>query len=528
MKRSGFGIKSLILVTMMLAGLLLSGCGEAEKKEATKEKAAGKVTLRLAMDADPVSLDPHMQLSGGMLQYSHLVFDPLVRWTQSMEIEPRLAEKWEQVDDLTMRFHLRKDVTFHSGNPFTAHDVVYTLERLKRSVDYKGIFEPFEGARAVDDHTVDLITKKPYGLTMAIATYIFPLDSKFYEGKDEIVKSGPSFANENASGTGKYRVTHREQGVKTVFAQFENYWDKDTGNVEEIVLMPIKTDAPRVAALLSGDVDFIMPVPPTDLERIRETQGLKLTTLPGARIIFLQMNQNRREEFKDRRVRMAMIHAIDNPGIVKKIMKGFATAAGQQGPKGYAGYVDSLTPRYDLEKAKQLMKEAGYENGFECTMIAPNNRYVNDEKIAEAVVGMLSKINIKVNLKTMPKAQYWDEFDAQVADIQLLGWHADTEDSANFSEFLTMCVNKETGYGQYNSGNYCNPEVDRLIIASQSETDPVKRAEQLQTVERILYEDAAFIPLHWQNLAWASKDTMNTEAIVNIMNFPYFGDLVIK
>ncbi|WP_187170353.1 ABC transporter substrate-binding protein [Salidesulfovibrio onnuriiensis] len=527
MKRFGFGIKPLILVTMLLSALVLSGCGEAEKKEA-KQAEAGKVTLKLAMDADPVSLDPHVQLSGGMLQYSHLVFDPLVRWTQDMKFEPRLAEKWEQIDDVTMRFHLRKDVKFHSGNPFTAEDVVYTLERLKKSVDYKGLFEPFEGAKVVDEHTVDLITKKPYGLVMPMATYIFPLDKKFYEGKDEIVKSGPSFANEHESGTGKYQVSHREQGVKMVFTQFADYWDKNTGNVEEIILTPIKNDASRVAALLSGDVDFIMPVPPTDLERIGDTKGLKLTTLPGARIITFQMNQNRREEFKNAKVRQAMVYAVDNPGIVKKIMKGFATAAGQQGPKGYAGYVEELTPRYDLEKAKQLMKEAGYENGFECTMIAPNNRYVNDEKISEAVVGMLSKINIKVNLKTMPKAQYWDQFDAQVADIQMIGWHSDTEDSANFSEFLTMCPNKETGYGQYNSGNYCNAKVDELIVASQSETDPAKRSAELQEVERILYNDAAFIPLHWQNLAWASKDNMNTEAIVNTMNFPYFGDLVIK
>ncbi|KAB1443518.1 ABC transporter substrate-binding protein [Pseudodesulfovibrio senegalensis] len=532
MRRFGSGIKPLILATMIFVALALVGCAggeqKKEKKEAATPAAAEKVTLKLAMDADPVSLDPHVQLSGGMLQYSHLVFDPLVRWTQDMKFEPRLAESWEQIDPLTMRFHLRKDVKFHSGNPFTADDVVYTLERLKKSVDYKGLFEPFETAKAIDEHTVDLITKKPYGLVMAMATYIFPMDKKFYEGKDEIVKSGPSFANEHESGTGKYVVASREQGVKMVLSRFADYWDTKTGNVDEIVLTPIKNDASRVAALLSGDVDFIMPVPPTDLERIRNTEGLKLTTLPGARIITFQMNQNRKEEFKNAKVRQAMVYAVDNPGIVKKIMKGFATAAGQQGPKGYAGYVAELTPRYDIEKAKQLMKDAGYENGFECTMIAPNNRYVNDEKIAEAVVGMLSKIGIKVNLKTMPKAQYWDQFDAQVADIQMIGWHSDTEDSANFSEFLTMCPSKETGYGQYNSGNYCNPEVDALVVASQSETDTAKRGEQLQKVERLLYEDAAFIPLHWQNLAWASKDNMNTEAVVNTMNFPYFGDLVIK
>ena len=161
-------------------------------------------------------------------------------------------------------------------------------------------------------------------------------------------------------------------------------------------------------------------------------------------------------------------------------------------------------------------------------MIAPNNRYVNDEKIAQAFASMMSKIGIKVSLKTMPKAQYWDQFDAQAGDIQMIGWHSDTEDSANFHEYLYMCPSKETGRGQYNSGNYCNAEVDKLTLASSSETDNAKRSKMLQQIEQILYDEAAYIPLHWQNLSWASKDNMNTKDIVNVMNFPYFGDLVVK
>ncbi|WP_319764865.1 ABC transporter substrate-binding protein [Maridesulfovibrio sp.] len=533
----------LFLALIAILSLGLAGCS-AEKKEekapAKKETteaapaaAAGK-TLKLAMDADPVSLDPHVQLSGGMLQYSHMVFDPLVRWAKDGSFEPRLAESWERVDDKTMRFHLRKGVKFHSGNPFTAEDVVWTINRLKKSADFKGLFEPFGEAKVVDDYTVDVITHKPYGLLLNMATYIFPMDKKFYSGMDEsgqpkdaIVKTGPSFANVHESGTGKYIVAEREQGVRDVFKVFPEYWDK-TGNVDTIILTPIKNDATRVAALLSGDVDFIMPVPPQDLKRIDSTEGLQLVTMSGSRIITFQLNQKRQKAFQNPKVREAIVYATDNTGIVKKVMKGFATVAAQQGPKGFAGYNAELKPRYDLEKAKQLMKEAGYENGFECTMIAPNNRYVNDEKIAEAFVSMLGKIGIKVNLKTMPKAQYWDQFDAQVADIQMIGWHSDTEDSSNYTEFLLMCPNKETGYGQYNSGNYCNPEVDSLILQAQTETDLIKRSAMLQKVEKILYDEAAFVPLHWQNLSWASKDGMNTKEIVNVQNFPYFGDLVIK
>ncbi len=497
---------------------------------------AGDKTLRVGLDAGPVSQDPQVQLSGGMLQYSHWVFDPLVRYAKDMSFEPRLAERWERIDDLTMRFYLRKGVKFHSGNPFTAKDVKFTFERFYKSPDFKGLFTPFDGCTIVDDHTVDIKTKKPYALLINMATYIFTLDSKFYSGtdatgqpKDAVVKIGPSFALSNESGTGAYKVVEWEQGAKYVFERFADYWDKDSpGNVDKIVLTPIKQGPTRVAALLSGDVDFISPVPPQDFQRIRESKKVKLVTYSGGRIITVQLNQKRRAEFKDKRVRQAIVYAINNKGIARKIMKGTATAAGQQGPKGYMGFLPSLTPRYDLKKAKGLMQEAGLADGFEVTMIAPNNRYVNDEKIAEAVVSMLAKIKIKVNLKTMPKAQYWDEFDAQAADIQMIGWHSDTEDSGNFSEFLTMCPNKETGYGQYNSGNYCNPRIDELTMAAQTETDPAKRTAILQGIERILYNEAAFVPFHWQNHSYAGRNKVGIRHIINTMNFPYFGDLVYK
>jgi peptide/nickel transport system substrate-binding protein len=499
-------------------------------------QSAQSTVLKVALDAGPVSQDPQVQLSGGMLQYSHWVFDPLVRYRQDMSFEPRLAVKWERIDELTMRFHLRKGVTFHSGNPFTAADVKFTFDRFFKSQDFKGLFEPFEGCTVVDDHTVDIKTKNPYALMINMATYIFPMDHKFYAGtddtgqpKDAVVKVGPSFALKNSSGTGPFKVVEWEQGAKYVFERFGDYWDKDSpGNVSEIILTPIKEDATRVAALLSGDVDFISPVPPQDFERIKKDAKVDLFTYSGGRIITVQMNQRRRPEFTDARVRQAIVYAVNNVGIVEKIMKGTATPAAQQSPKGYMGHNPDLQPRFDLAKAKALMKAAGYEKGFECTMIAPNNRYVNDEKIAEAVVSMLAKINIKVNLKTMPKAQYWDEFDAQVADMQMIGWHSDTEDSGNFSEFLVMTPNKETGYGQYNSGNYSNPKVDELTMAAQVETDLEKRSATLKEIEQILYDDAAFIPFHWQNHSYAARKGVEVAPVINTMNFPYLGDLVVR
>lgn len=513
-------IKTKLAVALAAAGLTFGA-------------AAADITV--AYDADPVSLDPHEQLSGGTLQLSHMVFDPLVRYKQDLSFEPRLATKWERIDDTTMRFTLRQGVKFHSGNTMTADDVVWTFNRLKDSPDFKAIFNPFEKIVKVDDYTVDLVSKGAFPLVLQTATYIFPMDSKFYSGKTEdgkdkaeLVKHGNSFASTNVSGTGPFIVTAREQGVQVVFERFDGYWDTESkGNVDKLTLKPIKENATRVAALLSGGVDMIAPVAPNDHQRVESASGVDLVTLPGTRLISFQMNQNSNEALKDVRVRQAIVYAINNQGIADKIMKGFATTAGQQGPEGYAGYDADLVPRYDLKKAKELMKEAGYEDGFTLSMMAPNNRYVNDAKIAQAAAAMLARIGIKVDLKTMPKAQYWPEFDKCAADMLMIGWHADTEDSANFSEFLTMTRNEETGKGQYNCGHYSNPELDKMVQEANVETDPAKRSAMLQQVEKTLYDDAAYVPLHWQNLAWGAKSNVHIEPIVNAMNFPYFGDLVV-
>ncbi|MBR9987328.1 MAG: ABC transporter substrate-binding protein, partial [Desulfosarcina sp.] len=341
-------MKKCLAVTLTLA--VLFGFGNI----------AGAATLKVGLDADPVSLDPQVQLSGGMLQLSHWVFDPLVRWTQEMTFEPRLATRWERLDDLTMRFYLREGVKFHSGNPFTATDVKWSFDRMRKSADFKGLLEPFEGCFIVDDYTVDVKTKKPYPLVLNMATYFFAMDSKFYTGtddngqpKDMILKIGESFALNNASGTGPFIVTKRAHNVVLEMERNKNYWDTQSpGNVTQFILTPIKENATRVAALLSGDVDFISPVPPQDLDRIEKDNKLKLVMINGGRIITFQMNQKRRPEFRVQKVRQAIVHAVNNEGIVQKIMKNKATVAAQQGPEGYVGYKESLVPRYDLKKAK--------------------------------------------------------------------------------------------------------------------------------------------------------------------------------
>ena len=497
---------------------------------------ANAKTLRMAYDADPTSLDPHEQLAGATLQLSHLTFDPLLRFRQDFSLEPRLAKSWEKIDEKTTRFHLREGVRFHSGRTLSADDVVWTFNRLKQSPDFKALFEPFSEARAVDPLTVDLITKGPYPLVLNLATYIFPMDREFYSGSDErgkpkdaIVKHGASFASTHLSGTGPFIVTEREQGVKLEFKRFADYWDKASpGNVDRIVFTPIKEPATRVAALLAGDVDFIAPVPPTDFTRVKSDACCTLITMPSTRILTFELNQVLVEAFKDKRVRLAINLAINRQGIVEKILRGFGTPAGQLSPESFAGYDPALQPRYDLDKAKALMREAGYEKGFSVTMMAPNNRYVEDARIAEAVAAMLAKINIKVDLQTMPKAQYWQRFDERAAGIMMIGWQSDTEDSANFYEFLVMTPDKATGYGQYNAGNYSNSEIDKLTLQTQTMTEMEARAQVLKKIERLLYEDAALVPLHWQHLSWAARKNVRIAPVLNVIDMPYLGDLVIE
>ncbi len=496
---------------------------------------ANAADLTVAYDADPVSLDPMEQLSGATLQMAHLVFDPLVRTDSKLNFVPRLAESWEKVSPTVTRFKLRPNVKFHSGNTMSADDVVWSFNRLKNSGDFKAIFEPYSEMKKVDDLTVDLVAKDTYPLVLINASYLFVMDSKFYTGKTEdgkdkskIEKNTGSYASTHESGTGAFKVKSREQGVKLELTKNKDYWGK-TGNVDNLTWVPIKEDNTRLSALLAGDVDMIAPVAPTDLDRVKDNDKTELLTMPSDRIITVQLNQKVVPEFKDKRVRQAVAYAINNAGIAKKIMRGFATPAAQNSPTGYAGHVESLKPRYDLKKAKELMKEAGLEKGFTVTMIAPNNRYVNDEKIAQAVAAMLKKINITVNLTTMPKAQYWPEFDKCENGIQMIGWSSDTGDSANYSEYLTMTRNADTGVGQYNCGHYSNPEVDKLIGEANKETDPAKRSELLKKVSQIEFDDAAFIPLHWQNLAWGTnKKITNLADYVNLKNFPLFGDIVVE
>ena len=490
---------------------------------------AQATTIKVALDSEPISLDPHEQLTEGALLYSHTVFDSLVRWRQDGSFEPRLATEWRMLDSSSIRLTLRQGVVFHSGNPFTAQDVAFTLDRLKRSTDFKALFDVISHSDVVDAYTIDIHTRYPYPLLLNILAYVFAIDSEYYQGRDAIVKFGRSFASNNESGTGPFTVVERVPGEKILFKRNPNYWDQSSsGNVDSLELLPIRSDSTRLAALLTGDVDIIAPIASIDIPRVNELDDVQLVNLAGARIIMLQLNQTRRPELKDIRVRKAMSLAINQALIVKKVLRGYAKEAGQLSSPFFLGHIPNAEPQYDLEQAKALMKQAGYPDGFDLSMMAPNNRYISDEQIAQAVVAMFEKINIRVDFKTLPKAQYFQLYDQRAADVMMLGWESDTQDSNNIYEFTVACRNSGTGLGVYNASGYCNPVVDKLIDQANRTMNIEKRQALMRAIEEQIMNDVPVIPLHWQNRIWASRVGLNLPQIVNVQNNPYFGDLVVE
>ena len=515
-------MKLLPKLTLTFLLLLLSGLAMA-------------ADLKIAYASLPISLDPEELVSGNYLRLSYLIFDPLVRYSKDMQPEGQLAKRWKRIDKTTMRFYLRHGVTFHSGNKMTADDILWTFKRLKTSADFKAVFNPFTTVNKIDDYTVDFVTAAPYPLVLQTMRYFFVMDSHFYsgktvDGKDKaaIMKGRDSFASTHESGTGAFKVVSIEHGVKIKLKRFKQYWNKQNqGNVDNITLVAIKENATRTAALLSGGVDIAQPISTHDQKRVRDADGLDIIYTNTNRIISFQLNEASNPALKNKKVRQAIDYAVNNTGIVKKIMQGVATTAAQQSPKGFAGHNDQLTPRYNVKKAKALMKQAGYPQGFKLSLVAPNDRYVNDEKIAQATAIMLAKIGIKVDLKTLPNAQYFNEYFANCqGDMMLIGWEPDTMDSANYTEFLLMTRNAKTGRGQYNCGHYSNAKVDELIETSNQETNPKKRAKMLQQAEAMIYDDAAFIPLHWQKLSWGVKQRVkNLGDIIDPQNFVFLSEL---
>jgi peptide/nickel transport system substrate-binding protein len=504
---------------------------------------ASAQTLRIANQGDSLSMDPHSLNESLQLSVTGNAYEGLVILNKDLSLAPGLATSWKQTSPTVWRFELRKGVQFHDGTPFTADDVVFSFQRTQaEGSDMKSYTNDFKEVRKINDHVVEIETKTPFPILPDVISLVYMMSKKWCETNQatrpvDRRKGIENAASFRANGTGPYRVRERQPNVRTTFVRNGNYWGKIDGNVQEVVFTPIGNDATRVAALLSGEVDVMEPVPVQDIERVNGNAGTKVLVGPEMRTIFLGMDQKRDEllysnikgknPFKDKRVRQAFYQAIDIEGIKKTVMRGASSPTALLIGPGINGFQPEQNKRlpYDPEAAKKLMAEAGYPNGFEVSMNCPNDRYVNDGRICQAVAANLSRINVKINLQAETKGTYFPKVLRRDTSFYMLGWTPATYDAHNALNALVACVD-DKGAGQFNLGAYCNPKVDELTKKIQSETDKTRRNAMIKEAFDIHNADIGHLPLHQQSLAWGTSKKVELVQLAD--NFMFFKWMTVK
>jgi peptide/nickel transport system substrate-binding protein len=494
-------------------------------------------TLRYANQGDLKSLDPYTLNETTTLAHHGHVFEGLTSRGKDLKIGPALAESWEILEGgKKWRFKLRKNVKFHNGEDFTADDVIFSADRVRATGSNFQTRVPKDAKfTKIDDFTieVDLPTPNPIMIAQWDTWYI--MSKKWSEANNSVAPTpasaaSPSFASLNANGTGPFRIESHQAGVRTVFKPNLTWWGKPEHNLTEIIFTPIASDATRVAALLSGEVDVIEPVPVQDIARVEASNNAKVLVGPELRTIFLGFDQIRDEllesnikgknPFKDIRVRQAFNQAIDREAIKSRVMRNLATPSALMiAPELVPFSKDFALPKLDPEAAKKLLADAGYPNGFEVGMDCPNDRYVNDGQICQAVVGMLARIGVKVNLNAQPKAQYFAKVlkpGGYKTSLYLLGWTPGTFDSHNILFDIHGCRAEGSPRGESNLGGYCNKAVDELADKVLTEADVAKRDAMIKQAYQITTSEYAYAPLHQQALAWGvGKDVQLTQRADN-------------
>ena len=506
--------------------------------------AAQAETLRWARAGDALTLDPHAQNEGPTSALAHQMMEPLVMRDMTGAIVPALATEWgpsEENPDIWI-FKLRENVTFHDGAAFDSEDVVFSLNRaMSLDSDYKELLASVKEVRATGPYTIEVETDGPNPIMPNNMTNLMIMDKDWSEANNAVkvqdVEGGEdTFAAKNVNGTGPYKLVSREPDVKTVLTINENYWGKDEFPMEvtEIVYTPIQNAATRVAALLSGEVDFIQDVPVQDLDRVAKADGLDVRTAPQNRVIFFGMNVGDADlandnvdganPLSDVRVRRAMSMAINREAIQQVVMRGQSDPAGMIAPPFVNGWNEEMDASAvtDVEQAKALMEEAGYGDGFSIQLDCPNDRYINDEAICQAAVGMLAQIGITVNLDAKPKAQHFPLINTLETDFYMLGWGVPTYDSEYIFNFLVHTKGEK--YGSWNGTRYSNPDLDAKIVALASETDLPKRDEMINEIWQVVQEEQIYIPIHHQVLNWGMKSEIDTiVAPDDAAKFKYFA-----
>lgn len=491
---------------------------------AISSSLASAETIRWARVADALTLDPHSQNEGPTSTVLHHIYETLVRRDTDGSLQPRLATEWSiHADDPTVWVvKLREGVTFHDGSPMTAEDVVFSFDRVRHeSSGFRALHTAVTGATAVDDFTVHIQMAGPSPLYVQNLTNFFIMDSGWAQSNDVLVPQNfaageENFAVRNANGTGPYSLVSRDPEVRTVLAHYEGHW-AEKPQVTEIIYTPIAEAATRVAALLSGEVDVVQDVPVQDIDRLEQTDGVRVVTGPENRNIFFAYDVTSPKlasanvddnPFSHADVREAMSLALDRDAIQQVVMRGQSQPSAAPMPPFVNGWREDLHAYSapDYERAAELVK-AIYPDGFSLDMHCPNDRYLNDEAICQAYVGMLGRIGINANLVSQTRSLHFPLIEKWETDFYLLGWGVPTFDSAYVFNFLLH--SREEGFGSYNGSRYGNADVDAKIESLATMTDLDARNAVIAEIWDQVMEDRPILNVHNQLLAYAMRDGVN-------------------
>ncbi|HVN34341.1 MAG TPA: ABC transporter substrate-binding protein [Casimicrobiaceae bacterium] len=476
--------------------------------------------LKIAVAADVTSIDPHFFNLFPNNNIAEHIFDKLVQMDPDSKLIPGLATSWKAIDDKTWEFKLRKGVKFIDGTELTAQDVAFSIDRVPTVPNSPGPFSAYTKAivakEIVDPYTIRFKYAAPYPLAPNDLSTIYIVSKKVATGATtEDFNSGKA-----AIGSGRYRFVKYTSGDRIELVRNDAYWGEKSP-WDKVTFKIIKNEAARVAALLSGDVDAIEQPPTADLARIKGDPKFTVTSKISHRVIYFNFDHLERSSpfitdkagkplaknpLLDVRVRRAISKAINRQAIVDRVMEGQAIASGQLVSEKLFGHVPGLkADAYDVEGAKKLLAEAGYPAGFNITIHGPAGRYVNDEKIVQAVAQMLSRIGITAKVETAPMAPYSARASKQEFSLHMVGWGASTGEASSPLRSLLATFNRDKGLGAVNWGRYSNVKVDYLIEQALQQVNDENRSVMLQNATKLAMEDLGIMPIHFQFTIWATK-----------------------
>ena len=476
--------------------------------------------VSIGLQAAITSIDPHYHnLSPNNSLLLH-VFEPLIKRDSNQKPVPALATSWRAVDDLTWEFKLRRNVRFHDGSPFTAEDVVFTLKRVPNVPNSPSSFatftKPIVDVQVVDPHTIVFRTATPHVLLPSDLASVF-IVSKLHGEKaaTEDYNSGKA-----AIGTGPYKFAEYVPNQRVVLKANYGYWGGEEP-WDKVTFKILTNSAARVAALLSGDVQMIETVPTSDIARLSQDRKFSLADKVSNRVIYVHLNQSTekappfvtakdgkpldRNPFRDPRVRKALSMAINRDAIADRIMEKKAVPAAQLLPDFFYGTSKKLKPpKYDPEAAKKLLAEAGYPNGFALTVHGPNNRYINDANVAQAIAQFYSRAGIDAKVETMPSSVYFTRATKLEFGYMLLGWGTESGEQGSSLRSLLATYDPSKGMGVTNRGRYSNPAFDKMLTEALVTMDEKKREGMIQQAAEMAMNDTALIPVHYEVSTWAT------------------------